>query len=211
MSIASTETKMWDKSPSRNSNSKMTEEEINAKYDKGHQRILTEMNREKLPSFVEALQKPGHMDFSPFYQRRSRWDDRRQSLLIESFLCNIPVPPIILYSDEKINLLENIFIETINVADKVYQGKLFKPFDPKSSSWKDKSYKAYYDAVMVGFSRHLKDAELLVERKSRIIEETQKIFKADSTKLFTGSGKTKADLQKRIQLSDEMLSKIIAE
>ncbi|MCW5315408.1 hypothetical protein GTQ43_16815 [Nostoc sp. KVJ3] len=34
-------------------------------YESGEQRILTEMNREKLPSFVEALKKPGYMDVRP--------------------------------------------------------------------------------------------------------------------------------------------------
>ena len=31
------------------------------------------------------------MDLRPFYQRRPRWDARTQSLLIESFIMNIPV------------------------------------------------------------------------------------------------------------------------
>ena len=36
------------------------------------------------------------IDLSPKYQRRERWDIARQSELIESFLLNIPVPPIYL-------------------------------------------------------------------------------------------------------------------
>ncbi len=390
MLVTPAEKKMWDKSPSRNHKSKMTDEEINAKYDKGQQRILTEMNREKLPSFVDALQKPDYMDLSPFYQRRLRWDKKMQSQLIESFLINIPVPPIILYeknynsyevmdgqqritaikdfyqnnlkltglelwselngrtyqelptkikagidrrsissivlitesttdpeqafflkqitferlntggvalskqeirnciysgkfnqllfelaqnnifakawnipidkpeqlaennlykkmedvelilrffafrhaeefrngiegfldfymmkslnfSDEDLRILKNIFLETITLADQIYGKNLFKPFDVKSKTWKDKSYKAYYDAVMVGLSRHLQSANSLIGQKSQIIEETKNLFKQDKSKLFTGSGRTKADLQKRIQLFDDMLAQVIAE
>ena len=37
------------------------------------------------------------MEVRPFYQRRSRWDVKRQSKLIESFIINIPVPPVFLY------------------------------------------------------------------------------------------------------------------
>ncbi|OWQ47809.1 hypothetical protein CDL60_08670 [Roseateles noduli] len=33
----------------------------------------------------------------PEYQRRHRWDDTRKSRLIESFLLNVPVPPVFLY------------------------------------------------------------------------------------------------------------------
>jgi hypothetical protein len=36
------------------------------------------------------------MEKRPFYQRRDRWDAQKQSRLIESFLINIPVPPLIL-------------------------------------------------------------------------------------------------------------------
>src|SRR5690606_31367419 len=39
-------------------------------------------------------------DISPKYQRRERWDLEKESGLIESFLLNIPVPPIYLAEDE---------------------------------------------------------------------------------------------------------------
>ena len=37
---------------------------------------------------------------NPRYQRRARWKPQRQSRLIESFLMNVPVPPIFLAEDE---------------------------------------------------------------------------------------------------------------
>jgi len=45
-----------------------------------------------------ALQ-PGRelIDISPTHQRRLRWPNKKKSLLIESFLINIPVPPIFLF------------------------------------------------------------------------------------------------------------------
>ena len=390
MLIAPAEEKMWDKSSSINGKSHLTDDQINTKYEQGQQRILTEMNREKLPSFAESLNKPNYMDISPFYQRRLRWDEEKQSQLIESFLINIPVPPIILYereynsyevmdgqqritaikdfynneleltglelwselngrtyqqlpdkikagidrraissivlitestqskeeafflkqitferlntggvalskqeirnciyagkfnalllkladnkffaeawdipiedknklrtnnlykkmedvelilrffalrhaddfrngmkgfldlymmksldfSEQDIDILDNIFLDTINLASQIYEEKLFKPFDVKSDKWKDKAYKEYYDAVMVGFSRHLNDADLLLEKKHRIIEETKILLAKDQKRIFTGAGRTKADLQTRIQLFDDMLAKIIAE
>ena len=390
MQLAPAEEKMWGKLPLKNRISKMTDDQINAKYESGEQRILTEMNREKLPSFVEALKKPGYMDVRPFYQRRLRWDAKMQSRLIESFLINIPVPSIILYekdynsyevmdgqqritairdfyenklkltglelwpelegrtydtlpakiragidrrsissivlitestpdpeealflkqiaferlntggvdlsrqevrncvyygkfnqlllelssnrifadawgiptdnpeelrqnnlykkmedaelvlrffalrhvddfrkgmegfldfymmnslgfSDEDIRILEDIFIRTINLAHQIYGENLFKPYDPQSDTWKDSAYKAYYDAVMVGFSKHLADVDVLLKQKPRVIEQTKKLFREDNSKLFTGGGRTKADIQKRIRLFDNMLSQFVAE
>lgn len=40
------------------------------------------------------------IDLSPKYQRRSRWNFTRQSLLIESFLMNVPVPSVFLNEDD---------------------------------------------------------------------------------------------------------------
>ncbi|MDB9439225.1 MULTISPECIES: DUF262 domain-containing protein [Dolichospermum] len=387
--LTPTEEKMWEKTPSLN-HITMSDQEINDKYEKGEQRILTEMNREKLPAFVDALKKPGYMDIQPFYQRRKRWDQGKKSRLIESFLSNIPVPPIILYerdfnvyevmdgqqritaleefydnnlklkglelwpelngrtykelpakikagidrrsistivlitestsspedalflkqlafarintggvelsrqeirncsfysqfnqlllelavnpifaaawnipihddeelqnnnlykkmedaelvlrffalrntdkfsrgmqgfldlymmkslsfSDEDIEFLKNIFLQTINLAHQIYGEKLFKPFDSQSDTWTNEARKAYYDAVMVGFSRHLANVDILRERKPRVIEKTKILFREDNLKLFTGGGKTKADIQNGISLFDNMLSQVIAE
>ena len=40
------------------------------------------------------------IDLSPRYQRRDRWKAERQSRLIESFLMNVPIPPIFLNEDD---------------------------------------------------------------------------------------------------------------
>ena len=94
--FANSEIKMWDKAPKTRKN-QLTTTQINEKYEKGEHRIVTETNREKLPNFVDALKRNEYMEVRPFYQRRSRWDVERQSKLIESFIINIPVPPIFLY------------------------------------------------------------------------------------------------------------------
>jgi hypothetical protein len=95
-SLIDAEKELWTEQ-SRVSSKSMTLDEINDKYESGEQRIVTESNRERLPNFVSALENRNYMDLRPFYQRRSRWDIDRQSKLIESFIINIPVPPIFLY------------------------------------------------------------------------------------------------------------------
>jgi hypothetical protein len=40
------------------------------------------------------------IDVSPTYQRRERWDTQKQRALIESFLLNVPVPPVYLFEEE---------------------------------------------------------------------------------------------------------------
>ena len=135
-------------------------------------------------------------------------DDFRKGM--EGFL-NLYMMNSLEFSDEDIEILKDIFIKTINLAHQIYGENLFKPFDPEADIWKESAYKAYYDAVMVGFSRHLADTDVLVERKSRVIEETKRLFNIDKSKLLTGAGRTKADIQARIRLFGDMLSQVIAE
>jgi hypothetical protein len=99
MSLSPSEGQMWV-TPVSEPKQTSTDEEINSKYSKRELRIVTESNREQLPNFVEALKRPSWMNLRPFYQRRPRWDKERQSKLIESFIMNIPVPPLFVYESD---------------------------------------------------------------------------------------------------------------
>ena len=83
-----------------------TDEELNSRYAKGEIRIVTEQARYPLAGILEMLkaesegeggQKERHYKLDPEYQRRHRWSVERKSRLIESFLMNVPVPPVFLY------------------------------------------------------------------------------------------------------------------
>lgn len=372
----------------------LNDDEINVKYGKRELRIVTEMNREQLPNFVEALKRPGWMDLRPFYQRRARWDPVRQSRLIESFIMNIPVPPLFVYesdlakyevmdgqqritairefytnqlelqgleqwpelngrrydklpgeirkgidrrsisyfvllkesavtseeeallrqqvferlntggvrlsrqeirnsiyhgkfnslllelvkmpvfrsawgiplytkdedsnppdellrmpmyaqmrdaeivlrffalrhsehykwgmagfldlymvrarkfTDEDIEFLGKLFAQTIQAAAQVYGGLLFRTWDPTKAEWLGPQV-AFADAVMVGMSRQLDSFNALVERKDRVIKETQDLFKDNPPGTFTGQRNSKKDVQQRIDLFDEMLTRVL--
>jgi Protein of unknown function DUF262 len=51
-------------------------------------------------SSLSTLIRNRQIDLSPRYQRRNRWKDDRRSRLMESFLMNVPVPPVFLNEDE---------------------------------------------------------------------------------------------------------------
>lgn len=90
------EASLW-KAVERPAKVQLSDREINEKYDSQEKRIVTESNREKLPNFVDSLKRPDYIQTRPFYQRRARWTIERQSQLIESFIINVPVPPLFLY------------------------------------------------------------------------------------------------------------------
>lgn len=76
-----------------------TDEDINKKYNRGEIRIVTEQARYPLDNIKGMLDSKKY-NLSPEYQRRKRWDKSRKSRLIESFIMNVPIPPIFLYEVE---------------------------------------------------------------------------------------------------------------
>ncbi|MEZ0484522.1 DUF262 domain-containing protein [Fibrella aquatica] len=78
---------------------RISDDEINDKYKRGEIRIVTEQARYPLVS-IEGLLDSGKYDRNPEYQRRKRWDTIKKSRLIESFIMNVPIPPIFLYEAE---------------------------------------------------------------------------------------------------------------
>ncbi|MBW4505142.1 MAG: DUF262 domain-containing protein [Scytonematopsis contorta HA4267-MV1] len=74
----------------------LSDDEINEKYKKGEIRIVTEQARYPLDSIETMLDSKKYI-LNPEYQRRKRWNNTRKSRLIESFIMNVPIPPIFLY------------------------------------------------------------------------------------------------------------------
>lgn len=88
---------------------KVSDEDLNSRYAKGEMRIVTEQARYPLAGILAMLKeevegKDGRMEprykLDPEYQRRHRWSEERKSRLIESFLMNVPVPPVFLFERE---------------------------------------------------------------------------------------------------------------
>lgn len=73
--------------------------EILDKFTKAQESLVTQQSDFSLSAINEMVQQES-IDVSPHYQRRDRWDVEKQSGLIESFLLNIPVPPVYLSEDE---------------------------------------------------------------------------------------------------------------
>lgn len=62
-------------------------------------RIVTEQARYQV-SQLPSLVRSNEWILNPDFQRRHRWDTERRSRLIESFILNVPIPPIFLYEAE---------------------------------------------------------------------------------------------------------------
>jgi Protein of unknown function DUF262 len=69
-----------------------------ALFDKSQRDLVTSVVDYNLGTLADLISRK-KIDLSPRYQRRFRWDGGRQSKLIESFLMNVPIPPIFLNED----------------------------------------------------------------------------------------------------------------
>lgn len=77
----------------------VSDEEINKKYLTGEVRIVTEQARYPLDTITTMIDS-GKYELMPKFQRRHRWGIIKKSRLIESFIMNVPIPPVFLYENE---------------------------------------------------------------------------------------------------------------
>lgn len=75
----------------------LTEKQIEQIFDQGRFRLHQDRNDFTLPQVLDFVEGKKWMNIRPAYQRRLRWDRKKKSRLIESFLMNVPVPAIFLY------------------------------------------------------------------------------------------------------------------
>lgn len=72
---------------------------IITRFEGAQNRLVLQASDLSLATVAEMVESNA-IDVRPEFQRRERWDNTKRSALIESFLLNIPVPPIYLAEDE---------------------------------------------------------------------------------------------------------------
>lgn len=77
-----------------------SEKAIEKAFQEGRLRVVQDRNDFFLPHVVDFIRVRRWGNLRPEYQRRLRWDDKKKSKLIESFIMNVPVPPVFLYEGE---------------------------------------------------------------------------------------------------------------
>ena len=76
-----------------------SEHDIVTRFKRAQDALVIQASDLSLAS-IASMVSSGAIDVQPVFQRRERWDVRKQSALIESFLLNIPVPPVYLAEEE---------------------------------------------------------------------------------------------------------------
>ena len=166
----------------------MSDEEINAKYKRGEIRIVTEQARYPVKTIKDMLDG-GDYKLDPEYQRRKRWDNGKKSRLIESFIMNVPLPPIFLYEYDyaKFEVMDG-------------QQRLTSVYDFYSDIfalegleyWKELENKKYSELpseVQKGIDRRYISSVVLLEETAKTAEEAESLKQIVFERLNSGGEK----------------------
>ena len=78
----------------------LSDNAIEEAYENASLRVIYQSNNFFLPQLKDLVDGREILNLRPEYQRRLRWSRKQKSLLIESLLLNIPVPPVFFYESE---------------------------------------------------------------------------------------------------------------
>ncbi|MCZ0704586.1 hypothetical protein J2T56_003156 [Natronobacillus azotifigens] len=165
----------------------LTNDEINEKYQRGEMRIITEQGRYPLQNIKEILSK--NMKFNPEYQRRRVWTDIQKSRLIESFIINIPVPPVFLYEIEfsKYEVMDGL--QRLSTLYEFYDNKFSLSGLEVWPELNDKRYDQLPDKVQKGIDRRYISTIVILNETAKSIKEEQILKKFVFERLNTGGTK----------------------
>ncbi|HEX5181883.1 MAG TPA: DUF262 domain-containing protein [Allosphingosinicella sp.] len=76
------------------------DEEIEAQFGEQPFRAVYQTNNFFLPQIKDLIVDGDVLNIRPEYQRRLRWSDTQKSLLIESLLLNVPIPPLFFFESD---------------------------------------------------------------------------------------------------------------
>ena len=166
----------------------MSDEEINAKYKRGEVRIVTEQARYPVKS-IKSMLDSGDYLLNPEYQRRKRWDNGKKSRLIESFIMNVPLPPVFLYEYDysKYEVMDGL--QRLTTIFDFYSGK----FALESMGyWKElegKKYDELPEEIQKGIDRRYISSIVLLEETAKSPEEAEELKQIVFERLNSGGEK----------------------
>lgn len=188
MTLAPSEASLWTRIP-REKRAHVSDAEINERYIRGEGRIVIETNREKLPGFVSLLKQPNYMDLRPFYQRRPRWKAPKQSLLIESFIMNIPVPPVFLYERDYNSYEVMDGQQRITALRDFYAGRFELVGLERWPEINGRDYQTLPDKIRQGLDRRSITSIVLLKESTTDEEEASTLRETVFDRLNTGGTK----------------------
>lgn len=165
-----------------------SDESINQKYLRGEIRIVTEQARYPLDT-IPSIINSGKYDLNPEYQRRKRWNSTQKSRLIESFIINVPIPPIFLY---EVNFAEYEVMDGLQRLTTIYDFYENKFELVGLEQWKElngKTYSTLPKKVREGIDRRYLSSIVLLNETAKSAEEADFLKQIVFGRLNSGGDK----------------------
>lgn len=169
----------------------LSNEEINEKYKKGEVRIITEQARYPLTTIVNMVNSDDYI-LNPEFQRRHRWDITRKSRLIESFIMNVPIPPIFLYEREYSVYEVMDGLQRLTAISQFYEDK-FELQD--LVEWKELNgfkYSQLPEQIRKGIDRRYISSIILLQETAKSESEANRLKQLVFERINSGGEKLKA-------------------
>jgi len=168
-----------------------TDDEINEKYLKGEIRIITEQARYPLDS-IKGMIESLKYNLNPEYQRRKRWNKVQQSKLIESFIINVPIPPIFLYEVEyaKYEVMDGL--QRLTAIDDFYKGNFALEGLEEWKELNGKTYSELPSKVREGIDRRYLSSIILLNETAKSKDEAEFLKQIVFGRLNSGGDKLTA-------------------
>lgn len=158
---------------------------INEKYEKGEARIITEQGAVKL-SLVKGVYTADNYQLKPKYQRRITWDSKKRSKLIESFIMNVPVPPVFIYETEfnKYQVMDGL--QRITAIIDFYSDNYALQDLTQWSELNGRKYSELPQKIKEGIDRRQLSVITLLKESSKTIVQEEEMKKMVFERLNTG-------------------------
>lgn len=152
----------------------LTDQQLNDKYSAGAVRIVTEQARYPLPQVPQMVASDDYK-LDPEFQRRHRWDKAKKSRLIESFIMNVPIPPIFLYEVgyAKYEVMDGL--QRLTAISEFYDNRLALSGLEEWSELNGRTYRTLPDAVRRGVDRRYLSSVVLLQETASNPEEAQRL------------------------------------
>ncbi|NOQ27611.1 MAG: DUF262 domain-containing protein [Bacteroidales bacterium] len=170
---------------------KLSKDEINEKYKKGEVRIITEQARYPLSTIVNMVNSDDYI-LNPEFQRRHRWDVSRKSRLIESFIMNVPIPPIFLYEREYSVYEVMDGLQRLTAISQFYEDKFALQDLVEWSELNGFKYSQLPEQIKKGIDRRYISSIILLQETAKSESEANRLKQLVFERINSGGEKLKA-------------------
>lgn len=183
-----------------------SDDQLNERYADGAVRIVTEQARYPLPQVPQMV---GSMDYKldPEFQRRHRWDAAKKSRLIESFIINVPIPPIFLYEVgyAKYEVMDGL--QRLSTISDFYQNRLVLEGLEEWPELNGRTYETLPEAVRGGVDRRYLSSVVLLQETAKDPKEAQRLKQLVFERINSG-GVMLSDQESRNAIYDGKMNRL---